>query len=174
MPKKKASRKSNPKIAEQIAAAVAQIPDIVAPNQARHFEEPGSVREEEPTDETAAGQPIWQLIDPHHHQKRLWLWSGVTIFVTIIVVLWSINTLSFFTDVREKGFPEKLLLERIKADTESIVNSIESENDLETIARERQERVANAEAALASALQGLIEGANAATASTSTVTSSLE
>lgn len=141
---------SHHNLEEQIAAAVDELPSILhLPNAEK------------------VGSRVHTWIDPRHHQKRRLVWLGVSIFVIAIIGVWIVNTQSVFEQVRTQGFPEKVLLERAKADSEQIMNTVEAKNDLQTVVTERQKQEA-VRASLQAAFAHVIDSANAADA-TSTI-----
>jgi hypothetical protein len=100
-------------------------------------------------------------IDPRHSQKKRFVWGGVSVFIVAIVGIWVVNTKTVFQQAQDKGFPEKILLERAKADSEQLMNSIQASQDLQTIVDERQKQQA-IRTSLQSAFAHVIDSANAA------------
>lgn len=142
-------------IRQQIADAIDQLPHLL--------EQPRA---------TSDHNPVLSWMDPRLAQKRRWLWSGVSVFVVAIIGIWVVNTQTFFRTAKEQGFPEKMLIERAKADSEQLMNTVQARNDLERITAERKERAETAKTALQVALQSIIDTAQAAAITTTTLRAS--
>lgn len=79
----------------------------------------------------------WQVSEQYdiEKKKRIWLWSGITIFAIIIFAIWGINLSNTFRDVKFDSGQEQKILEQSKKDLQNIFQTTNKKTETENIGK---------------------------------------
>jgi len=133
--KKKMTRKTDAKKKsankKEIKEAVKKIPSLIIKEMGQRTPQKRTVGERQESKSKIV--EIYQA----PHNKKVWLWTAVTIFTAIILGLWALNISTFFHNVKIQKDPTEDIMLQGKNDFQTILQTLQdNEKKLEEITTE--------------------------------------
>jgi len=107
------------------------------------------------------------------HQKKVWLWTGVIIFTTLVLGIWILNVKNMWQSINISNIPEKEIFDDSKDELKNIFDDLKgTKNPLEKI--EDEEKKTNTLEKLKTILQKNLSTTTTSTTTTLTSTTTIE